>query len=135
MGLQRGRRHVEEYLLRLVRVRHDPAEEVRGGTGHLGDGCGDQATRARLRDCHREAAPEADALQSLGQGDERAWHAYVRWVLTGSAGGAKSHVSGTPDLPSAPRLTPFSVNRVLPDEPVRTSTEVVPVNVSVRPSR
>ena len=49
-------------------------------------------------------------------------HGYGRCVLTGGAGGAKSQVSGTPDLPSAPSDVPLSVKYVAPDEPVRTST-------------
>src|SRR5690348_2631842 len=57
----------------------------------------------------------------------------VRLVFTGALGGWKSHVSGMPTLPSDPRETPFKVNEVLPEFPVRTSTEVVPVKTTVSP--
>src|SRR5689334_13094306 len=56
-----------------------------------------------------------------------------RWVFSGEAGGANSHVSGTPDLPSAPSDVPLSVKSVTPDDPVRTSTDRRPVKVRVLP--
>jgi hypothetical protein len=45
-----------------------------------------------------------------------------------------SQVSGMPRFPSAPSDWPFSVNSVAPDEPVRTSIVLWPVNVSACPS-
>ena len=62
-------------------------------------------------------------------------HRQERWVCAGAAGGLNSHVSGMPRLPSAPSDWPLSVKSVAPDEPVRTSTEVCPVNVRTWPSR
>src|SRR5262249_17405150 len=46
----------------------------------------------------------------------------------------KSHVSGIPRFPSAPSDCPFRVKNVAPDDPVRTSIDVWPVNVRTFPS-
>src|SRR4051794_23513482 len=59
---------------------------------------------------------------------------YRRWVRVAALGGAKSHVSVTPPRPSAPSETPLTVKYVEPDEPVRTSIDFWPVNVSVLPA-
>ncbi len=97
----------------------------------------DEATGARFdrRDGHAAlgaSQPESDGER--GQVGERiVRHDYGRCVLSGGAGGANSHVSGTPDLPSAPSDVPLRVKWVTPDDPVRTSILSRPVKVRVLP--
>src|SRR4051812_45677973 len=83
----------------------------------------------RARGAHRQRAVPAQPDRR----QIRATPAQRRSVICGGSGGANSHVSGIPLLPSAPSGVPLSVNVVTPDEPVRTSIDSLPVNVSVLP--
>ena len=128
------RRDAEQGRLCGIRVGHDAPQEVSARARDVGDGVGDETAGARFRDRDSQPAPEADGLEALGQADELlAGHRYWRCVFFGGSGGWNSHTSGTPRLPRAPSAAPLSVKYVAPDDPVRTSTEVVPVNATDLP--
>ena len=139
MGLARtSAGNVDQADLDLVRVGHDAADEVRAGSRHLGDEVGDEPARARFggRDAacrgpgtHAPSCPARSSSSSSVEGTLVS----VAGSVAARAGGANSHVSGIPLLPRAPSEVPLSVNFVTPDEPVRTSTDSLPVNVRVLP--
>src|SRR5207245_6969214 len=94
--------------------------------------------RARQTSWSRRAAAVSEADEGADSSESSsAFFAlmarYVCPVFWGGLGGANSHVSGIPSLPSAPSDTPLTVKWVTPDEPVRTSREFCAVNVSVFP--
>ena len=105
MGVEHVGRDAELAFLDRVRVRDDPADEVRGRPGHLGEHVGDEAARARLGRRDGQPARQAPRLQALGELDERVASRQVRLVRAGGAGGANSHVSGLPlfDMRRGPR--------------------------------
>ena len=89
--------------LGLVRVRDDAAEEVAGRARDLGERVRDEPAGARLGGRDRQAPRRGSAPCSRSaSGDERAPATLACGCgLDRRAGGANSHVSGTPGLPSA----------------------------------
>ena len=134
MGGEDLRWDAEEGGLRGIRVGHDTSQEVAARARDVGDRIGDETAGAGFGDRDGQFAPEADGLEAFGQADELlAGHRYWCCVFFGPSGGWNSHVSGTPRLPMAPSASPLRVKNVAPDEPVRTSTELVPVKATDLP--
>ena len=127
VGREDLRRDAELPLLGLVGVRDDPTEEVAARAGDVGDGVGDEPAGAGFGDRERQPALEADCLEALGEPDERiAGHRYWCCRLLRRRPAAGTATSRACRVSRARRaIWPFSVKNVAPDEPVRTSIDVV----------
>ena len=126
----------ELVTLHVVGVRDEPAEEVRAGAGDLGDRVRHQPPGARFGGRDGQTAVDADRVQALGQGDEAiVGHRLLSadWSSAVRPEARRATFPGSPTCPSAPSFVPLSVNSVTPDEPVRTSIDLLPWNVRVLP--
>jgi hypothetical protein len=62
-----GRRYVEEASLRVVRIRHHAAAQVRARARDLGDQVTHEATGARLAEGDRHTGGASDLAEAAGE--------------------------------------------------------------------